>query len=718
MPKSTVSSESLNISCTLERIIYYNNQNGYCIALFHAGKNTFTGVGYLPDPKEADEYSLMGRWTNHAKYGRQFEFESFELHLPSTLFGVEQFLSSGLVKGIGPSLASKIVDHFGQATIDILNNTPDRLLEVEGIGRKKYAGIVGALSALKEMQETLVFLKSHSISTTYAIRLVKTYGQAVVTILKSNPYQIIDDVFGIGFHTADEIAKKMGVQQESEYRLIAGIRFVLDEACRSGGHCYLPKEEAVQRSASLLVVDEAKIERSVLSAIASGFIVEDHDNLFPVQMHNSEERAARKLEMLMKKGERNLSKEKLYSSIDQIEKHRNIQFDEKQREAILHAVLHPVTIITGGPGTGKTLCVNGIIELADQLGMTYVLCAPTGRAAKRLSEVSGREAKTIHRLLEYEPMSGGFRRDEENMFECELVIVDEVSMVDIVLFDALLQAISPLTQIVFVGDVDQLPSVGPGQVLRDMIESKRIFTAWLHTIFRQSEESSIIVNSHRINQGMPPEFAEDFQFIEEENPDTIRSRIVGLCQTILPQNYRLDVFKDVQVLSPMNNTVCGVKELNIALQRALNGHSRICWQGTERKFLINDKVMQLRNNYDKDIYNGDIGRIVGANKEEGIIIVDFYGRKIEYSSDDIDELVLAYATTIHKSQGNEFKAVILPLTLSHYIMLQRNLLYTAVTRAKELLILVGQEKALAISMKNTVVRERNTSFRKKIQMLL
>ncbi len=718
MPPVQQSSKQSTLQCVIERIIYYNNQNGYCIAVFHSGKETFTAVGYLPHPHEGDEYSLTGEWTHHQKYGKQFAFESFEVHLPTTMFGVEQFLASGLIKGIGPSLAAKIIDKFGSHTIEILNNDPERLMEVEGIGRKKFAGIHSALMSLKDMQETLMFLKSHAIGTSHAIRLYKTYGTSVVGILKNNPYQIIDDVYGIGFQTADDIAKKMGVEQESVYRLIAGVRYVLDEACRAGGHCFLPREHTLQRAASLLMVDEAKIERALAEGIRQGYIMEQNDNLFPLQLHTAETTSAQKIVQLMKKGARDLSKEKLFSAITLIERHRKVEFDNKQRDAILHAVLHPVTIITGGPGTGKTLCVNGIIELADQLKMKYVLCAPTGRAAKRLSDVSEREAKTIHRLLEFDPLNGGFRRDEENMLECDLVIVDEVSMIDIQLFEALLAAINSLSQVILVGDVDQLPSVGPGQVLRDLIDSKKIFTVRLNTIFRQSEESSIIINSHRINHGEAPEFADDFQFINEDSPEAIQSSIVGLCSTIIPQNFQYDVFSDVQVLSPMNNTPCGVRELNKELQRVLNGHSRVCWQGSERKFLMNDKVMQIRNNYDKDVYNGDVGRIIGADKEEGIIVVNFYGRRVEYTFEEAEELVLAYATTIHKSQGNEFKAVIVPITMSHYIMLQRNLLYTAVTRAKELLILVGQKKALGIAIRNVDVRLRNTYLRNRLQELL
>ncbi|MBI2428890.1 MAG: ATP-dependent RecD-like DNA helicase [Ignavibacteriales bacterium] len=703
---------------TLDKIIYYNNENGYLIGVFELDGEKKTAVGYLPSPHEGDEYSLTGAWTNHSKYGRQFTFESFEQHVPTSQFGVEQFLSSGLIKGIGPSLASKIVDHFGTATIEILNKDPERLLEIDGIGRKKLAGIMTALVSLKEMQDTLMFLKSHGITTSHSIRLYKTYGKSVVGVLQHNPYQIIDDVVGIGFHTADEIARKMGVKEESEYRLTAGVRFVLDDACRAGGHCYLPMEELSERGAQLLRVDEAKVTRAIHSAVKTGYLVQEHDSIFPMVMHRAEEQSEKKIGALLKKGERHLNKDKLMKALHHVEKRHDIQFDEKQRIAVISAILNPVTILTGGPGTGKTLCVNGIIELADELGVKYVLCAPTGRAAKRLSEVSEREAKTIHRVLEFDPNSCSFRRNSDDPIEAELVIVDEVSMVDIQLFEALTDAISANAQLVLVGDVDQLPSVGPGQVLRDLIESKTVTTVRLSVIFRQAEESSIIMNSHRINHGDVPQFADDFNFIDADTPEEIQSHIVGLCSTVLPQNYRYDPLIDIQVLSPMNNGVTGVRDLNKKLQQVLNGHSTVCWQGSERKFLLNDKVMQLRNNYDKEVYNGDIGKVTGYDKEEGKIFISFYGKRVEYTFEELDQVALAYATTIHKSQGNEFTAVIIPVSMAHYIMLQRNLIYTAVTRAKQRLYLIGQRKALAVAINNADTRLRNTLLLKRLKSLL
>lgn len=702
----------------LQRIIYYNNENAYLIGAFESGGKSFTAVGYLHDPRDGEEYSLSGNWTNHAKYGKQFAITSYETHLPESEVGIEQYLSSGLIKGIGPSLAERIVETFGKQTLDVLNHHPEKLLQVEGIGRKKYAAISTALSAMKDMQETMVFLKSHGITTGTAIRLYKTYGNVVREILRTNPYQIIDDVSGIGFQTADEIAKKMGVKEESIYRLTAGVRYVLDDACRAGGHCFLPQDELAERSASLLYVDEAKVEQAIASAVETGYLMTEGEAIFPLKLYDAEEQSARKITALLKKGERLLDQKKLYSALKHVERRHGLTFDEKQRLAVISAVLHPVTILTGGPGTGKTLCVNGMIELADELGMRYVLCAPTGRAAKRLSEVSAREAKTIHRILEFDPNSGAFRRNNEDPIQADIVIVDEVSMVDIQLFANLLDAITPETQLVLVGDVDQLPSVGPGQVLHDLIESGALSIIRLEMIFRQSERSSIISNSHTINHGGEPEFAEDFQFIDAQAPEEIQSHIVGLCSTVLPQNFQYNPLTDIQVLSPMNNTLCGVKELNKKLQHVLNGKSSICWQGSERKFLLNDKVMQLRNNYEKEVYNGDMGKIIGYDKEDGKLFVTFYGKQIDYSFDDLDQLVLAYATTIHKSQGNEFNAVVIPLTMSHFIMLQRNLLYTAVTRAKQRIFLVGQRKALAIAINNADTRLRNTRLMKRLKTLV
>lgn len=717
MAKSAAKNE-VRFRGILDRIIYYNNENGYLIGVFEFDGEKHTSVGYLLDPQIGEEYSVTGSWTTHAKYGRQFAFESFEQHLPTSEFGVEQFLSSGLIKGIGPSLASKIVDHFGSSAVQIMNNDPDRLLEVEGIGRKKLAGIVGALSSMKEMQETLLFLKSHGIRTSNAIRLYKTYGSSVVTVLQHNPYQIIDDVVGIGFTTADEIAQKMGVKEESVYRLVAGVRFVLDDACRTGGHCYVPREELAERASQLLRIDEAKVERAIGDAVENGYLVNVSDAIFPLKLYNAEENVAGKISTLMKKGERPLDKEKLRTALKHVEIRHHIELDEKQRVAVISAVLNPVTIVTGGPGTGKTMCVNGMIELADELGISYVLCAPTGRAAKRLSEVSEREAKTIHRLLEFDPNSGGFRRCADNPIEADLVIVDEVSMVDIQLCESLLDALDPIAQLVLVGDVDQLPSVGPGQVLRDLIESKGLTTVRLSTIFRQAEQSSIIRNSHLINHGSEPEYTDDFQFIESDRPEDIQQHIIGLCATVLPQNYQYDPVDDIQVLSPMNNGLAGVRELNKKLQHVINGRSSVCWQGSERKFLLNDKVMQLRNNYEKEVYNGDMGKVSGYDKDEGKLFVHFYGRRVEYTFDELDEISLAYATTIHKSQGNEFNAVIIPLAMMHYIMLQRNLIYTAVTRAKERLFIVGQKRALAIAIQNTDTRQRNTMLLKRLQSVL
>jgi exodeoxyribonuclease V alpha subunit len=704
----------MTMNGTLSRIIYRNNENGYLIGVLKTSDGNMTVTGYIIDPREGDEYSVTGKWTTHAKYGKQFAADTFEAKAPTSVHGIEEYLASGLIKGVGPSLAARIVKEFGTATLDIMNDDPRRLLEVEGVGEKKLESIITATASMREMQDVMLYLKSHGIGTGYAIKIYKTYGKQAISVVRENPFQLIEDIPGIGFHIADGIAQKVGVEQNSSYRIEAGMRYVLEEACRTSGHCFLPREQIVQRAAQLLIADEAIVDSAVDICARNGVLVNDGNDIFPAKLFEAEDDIVKKIERLMRKGSKPFNEAKLSEHLRYVEQQRDMTFGARQREAVIHTLVESLTIVTGGPGTGKTLCVNGIIQIADELGIEVLLCAPTGRAAKRLSEVTGREAKTIHRLLEYEPQSGLFRRTSLDPLEAHLIIVDEVSMVDIPLFAALMDAIAPESQLALVGDVDQLPSVGPGQVLRDLIDSKKIPTVRLDTIFRQAEKSSIITNSHRMNHGESPIFDADFEFVDEHDPQKIQAAVVRLCSSILPHNKQYDPFDDIQVLSPMHNTPAGVKELNKELQRVLNPHGKVCWQGSDRKFLLGDKVMQIKNNYDKEIYNGDIGRVSGVEKEDGVLLVNFYDRRVEYTFDQLEELVLAYAMTIHKSQGNEFKAVIVPVTMSHFIMLQRNLFYTAVTRAREHLILVGDMKALAVALRNAEVRERHTKLKRKL----
>ncbi len=709
--------QQLSLRGTLHKIIYTNNENGYLIGALKTSEGTVSIVGYMMEPREGDDYAITGAWTTHPKYGRQFQFESYEVKEPTTLHGVEEYLASGLIHGVGPALASRIVKKFGIKTLDILNNNPERLMEVEGVGKKKLDKIVESASSLREMQDVMTYLKLYNVSTSQAIRIFKVYGKGAAGVVKNNPVPAHPGC--AGHRLSDRRLHRPARRRSAREHVPAGSRHpVRPQRCLPRGRALLSPERRTRppvggTSCRRRNEDRPRHRRERPQRISR----RGGRHPFPVSPSpggiggggQGRPASPQRLKAVFRT-------EAPRVALAYRERH-GIEFDAKQRNAILHSIKKPITILTGGPGTGKTLCVNGIIELADELGVNYLLCAPTGRAAKRLSELSSREAKTIHRLLEYEPQSGMFRRGADTPLDCDMLIVDEVSMVDIELFAALLDAVKPEAQLVLVGDVDQLPSVGPGQVLRDLIEAKIIGTVRLDTIFRQSEESTIIANSHRIDAGEMPVFSPDFKLLEETSAENMQETIVRLCSTILPQNYQYDQFDDVQVLSPMHNGAAGVRELNRELQRALNGNSKLCWQGSERKFLMGDKVMQTKNNYDKDVFNGDLGRIAGVDKDDGILFVEFYGKKVEYTFEQLDELTLAYAMTIHKSQGNEFKAVIVPVSTSHYIMLQRNLIYTAVTRARELLILVGEMKALAIAVRNDEVRERNTLLRKRLQQI-
>lgn len=711
-------SDGEKIEGKIVRIIYFNNENNYSILSIET-KNLEkqTVVGYLVHPREGETYKFFGEWKTHNKFGKQFQFNSFEHIVPTSSEAIEQYLSTGIIHGIGPALAGRIVKKFGDETLNIINETPEELLEVEGIGEKKLTHIKKDLSNVKQMQGVFLFLSSHNISISLASKIYRTYGASSIEIVKNNPYQLITDVFGIGFKTSDEIAKNLGFAEDSQERIFAGLNAVLEDASRQAGHLFLEKEELLRRSTELLNIDEVKVEFAFKFATDELRLITENDKVYLPILFNAEENISSNIGRLLQKPKISFEVKKLEFYLKNFEVNRKIEFDKKQHEAIVSAISNPITIITGGPGTGKTLCINGIIELAELLGLNFALCAPTGRAAKRMTELTGREAKTIHRLLEYNPRENFFKRNSSEPLKVRILIVDEMSMVDAQLFSSLLDAVTNETQLILVGDVDQLPSVGPGEVLKDLINSQKIPTIKFSEIFRQSSKSSIILNSHKINHGDAPEFAKDFIFIEEEN-ENVQNKIIQLAATILPMNFKFKPIDDIQILSPMHNGATGVRELNKALQKNLNGHQKILWRGKERNFHFGDKVMQVRNNYEKEIFNGDIGYVCDASIEDGILGIDYYGKRIEYTFDELDEITLAYAMTIHKSQGNEFPAVILPITMSHYIMLQRNLLYTAVSRAKQVVAIVGNKKALAIAIRTIETRHRNSTLIDRLKALL
>lgn len=727
----------------VEEIIFRNETNGYTVGRLNTSDGDITIVGYAPFINIEENVSLEGDLIFHDKYGEQFSFTSIKTVLPSTLKGIENYLSSGLIPSIGPKTAKKIVDRFGLDSLDIIQYNPERLKEVEGIGDKKLKRIVEAYDEQREIRDIMVYLQQYDISINNGIKIYKKYGTETIKVVSENPYRLSEDVHGIGFKTADNIAKKMGVNPDSPYRIEAGLKFVMME-CASEGHCYLPKEELINKTSKLLDADVEKLEDGVRElALKNNFYLINKDNQIDVYYapyHLAENNVARKVVDLAGVDFDELDID-IDKEIENIEIESNITFADKQKLAIKESLENGMMVITGGPGTGKTTIINAIITICDNLSLEVVLAAPTGRAAKRMSETTGKEAKTIHRLLEMSFIEEelGFTRDEESPIEADLVIIDEASMIDILLMNNLLKAINPGTRLILVGDVDQLPSVGPGNVLKDIISSGSIKVVVLDEIFRQAEESMIIVNAHRINKGLGPilnEKNKDFFFISQNNSNFILQTLMDLIKTRLPQFYGFDSQKDIQILTPMKKGELGIISLNKEIQQILNPKSK----GRNEKqvgseiFRVGDKVMQIKNNYklewkilhsgieiDKGegVFNGDIGYIIDIDNEEGILKVIFDEEKeVEYDFKQLDELRLAYATTVHKSQGSEFPVVIMPISSGPPMLLTRNLLYTAITRARSLVVLVGEERYMYMMIKNNLIAKRYSSLDRKIKEYL
>lgn len=690
------------VEAILEGYLFKNDLTGYCVASLSGG---LKAVGILPNVKVGEKLKLTGEYEKHSKYGDQFKIESFTIIYPTTIAGITKYLGSGLIKGVGQTTAEKIVNVFKEDTLDVLDTNINRLLDVEGIGVKKLDLIKKSWEEQKAIQEIMMFLQSFDISPSYALKIYRTYGANSVKIVQDNPYQLTYDVWGIGFKIADTIGKSVGFSEDHPKRIKSGIIYVLNEASGEG-HVYLPMQELLVRCYEILGTDLTESLILFREMEQQNLLNIRDENVYLSHYYEAERNIEDKIKTLCKSSSKFTEKE--IKSI-----RLNSVYSEEQLEAIRNSLTNKILILTGGPGTGKTTALKGIIESYRLLKKNIMLAAPTGRAAKRMSEVIGMEAKTIHRLLEYNPQDRLFMRDEENPLETDLLVIDEVSMIDTILMNNLISAVSLNTTLVLVGDVDQLPSVGCGNILHDLIQSGIIPTAMLTKIFRQAKESQIVVNAHKINRGEFPTIlnnkSSDFFFIQESDNSKMADVITELCRQRLPEKYGFDPMKDIQVLTPMYKGDTGANNLNSKLQDVLN-YKKVTLTRGEKSFKIGDKVMQLRNNYDKDVYNGDIGLIQSIDLDDQKLEINFSGKIVSYEFLELDDITLAYAITVHKSQGSEYPCVIMPITTSHYIMLQRNLLYTAVTRASKMMILVGSKQALAMAIGNKKSKKRNTSL--------
>ncbi|MBQ6315955.1 MAG: ATP-dependent RecD-like DNA helicase [Oscillospiraceae bacterium] len=711
------------LRCVVERVTYQNETNGYSVIKCRAKgyADLITVVGSMPEVHVGSVLTLSGEWTVNPKFGRQFTVSGFEETLPATVYGIEKYLGSGLVKGIGPKFAARIVRAFGADTLNVIEEDPDALLRVPGIGKLRVERIKKSWDEQKEIKNIMLFLQGHDVSTTHATKIYKTYGSDSIRVVKENPYRLADDIWGIGFRTADTIAEKLGVEKETAVRLRSGLLYTLNRLSDEG-HCYARRDQLLKTGAELLAVEE-----SVLPAVLDEMVRQDDVKTEMIDGEDSapgetavylppfwfaETGTAKRLKQIFSSPPS--VKVKPQGLEERIRRVTGLNYDPAQMDAIRCAAGSKILILTGGPGTGKTTTTLGILTAFRQAGAKILLAAPTGRAAKRLSETTGMEARTIHRLLEFKPPEG-CQKNEQNPLEGDVLILDECSMIDIMLMYSLLKAVPDSMTLIFVGDVDQLPSVGAGNVLRDLIDAGVFPVVRLTKIFRQAAASRIITNAHRINRGRMPDLSNgkqsDFFFLEEEDPETAAQEIVTLVKERLPRAYGT---RDIQVLTPMQRGAVGAANLNQVLQAALNADAAGLRRGGT-DYRLHDKVMQIRNNYDKEVFNGDIGTVCRMNTEDRELTVSFDGREVLYDVTELDELVLAYAATVHKSQGSEYPIVVMPVLMTHYVMLQRNLVYTGVTRAKKLMVMIGSTKALALAVRNVTVTRRNTMLKERLK---
>ena len=699
----------------VERVTYHNDENGFCVLRIKARghRDLVTVVGHAATIAAGEWVTASGEWTNDRTHGQQFKTRFMRTSAPTSIDGIEKYLGSGMIRGIGPVYAKKMVKAFGEKVFDIIEAEPTRLREVTGIGTVRAKRITDAWAEQKIVREIMVFLHNHTVGTARAVRIYKTYGADAVQVMTENPYRLARDIRGIGFKTADIIAMKLGIEKTAMIRVRAGISYALTEAMDEG-HCGLPAEELVPLAVELLEVDKGLVLTALDLELKDGTVIADTVGetacIFLGGLYKAEKVIAARL-LRMANGTLSWPYIDPKKALPWIEKKTGLSLAETQIAAVRLALLSKVLVITGGPGVGKTTIVNSILRILSAKGVKILLCAPTGRAAKRMTEATGFEAKTIHRLLEVDPKGGGFKRDTDNPLDCDLMVVDETSMVDVLLMQALMKAVPDNAATLIVGDIDQLPSVGPGQVLADIISSGAVPVVRLTEVFRQAAHSQIITSAHRINQGSIPDLSRpegdsDFYFVQADDPETSVLRIIELVKTRIPQRFGLDPIRDIQVLCPMNRGGVGARSLNIELQAALNPAGDRKVERFGWTFAPGDKVMQIENDYDKEVYNGDIGYIDDVNTDAGELTASFDGRSVSYGFGELDTLVPAYAATIHKSQGSEYPAVVIPVMTQHYTMLQRNLLYTGVTRGKKLVVLVGQKKAVAIAVRNVSGRRR------------
>ena len=710
----------------IERVTYHNQENGFAVlrVKVKGREELVTLAGSTPSVTAGEHVEASGRWVIDRQFGQQFKADQLKTTHPASAEGIEKYLGSGAIRSIGPKIAARIVAVHHERTLEVLEKTPDFLLHVKGIGQERLKRIRQSWEEQREVRKLMLFLTEHGITSGRAVRIYRTYGHEAIAKIKANPYQLADDIRGIGFKTADELAAKLGIDRNSPYRARAAVLFSLQELAGEG-HCGFAETGVVKHTIKLIEIDQQIVETAVKTAVQDRSVIREEVDgepwLYLASLHRAEVGLAKSVLRIASAQPHPLPRIDVDKAIAWVEKRLDIQLAAGQQEAVRQACQHKLLVITGGPGVGKTTLVRSILEIFAAKEMKCVLTAPTGRATKRLAETTERTAKTVHRLLEFDPATGDFKKDQQHPLTGDLFVLDETSMVDVVLGHQFLRAVPSEACVILVGDVDQLPSVGPGSVLADLIASNVVPVVRLTEIFRQASQSQIVTAAYAVNHGqMPklsaPEELTDFYFVEAEEPEAIQDLLVRLIKERIPARFGFDPKADIQVLTPMNRSLLGARNLNQVLQAALNPGSdgpevqRFGWT-----FRIGDRVIQTENNYNRDVFNGDLGVIEKINRIEQVMVVDFEGRSVEYDFGDLDELSLAYVLSIHKSQGSEFPCVVIPLHTQHYLMLQRNLLYTAITRGKKLVVLVGTKKALGMAVRRADTGQRHTTLRKRLQ---